>query len=267
MPMKTFLKSLFAVFIFCVLLYPAVSLSADYPEPYGYVNDFAKVITDRDEKIIAQYASILEERTSAQLAVVTVKTTSPESIESYAVELFERWGIGKKDKDNGILLLVAIKDRKTRIEVGYGLEGVITDALASRIINEVMITEFKGGSFSTGLKNGATAIVSIIAENQGLHITGQESFYHTSLQQTASPFAQLIQFILFMLFFLLIVGTRSGILGYLLFGSLYSRRRRRGYWSTSHGGFGGGFGGGGFSGGFGGFGGGMSGGGGASGGW
>jgi len=102
--------------------------------PNGYVNDFADILTlDRRTKLSEQIHQY-KERTGNEIGVVTIQTTGDESIEQFAVQLFQEWGIGKKDKDNGVLLLLAIQDRKLRIEVGYGLEGVLTDAQSAKII-------------------------------------------------------------------------------------------------------------------------------------
>jgi uncharacterized protein len=266
------MKKLFACLSLILVIGSGVSglfvFAQDYPaQPISYVSDFASQISESDELVINQYARELERKTSVELSVVTVKSTKPVGIDEYANVLFERWGIGKKGQDNGILMLLAVKDRNDRIEVGYGLEGVITDATAGRIRREVMVPQFKAGGYSKGMKEGAIAVVSLIAQNQGVTITGQESYYATALQQTASPARRFLQFIFYCILFILILTSRTGLLGYWLFGSMYSRHRRRGYWSSSYGGFGGGLNSGGFGGGFGGFGGGLSGGGGSSGSW
>ena len=92
----------------------------------------------------------LEKETTAEIAVVTTDSLEGKSIEMYAVELFEAWGIGKADKDNGILFLVALKDREYRIEVGYGLENVITDVIASDILDEIVLPKFKEVKYGLG---------------------------------------------------------------------------------------------------------------------
>jgi uncharacterized protein len=102
--------------------------------PSGYVNDFADILTlDRRTKLSEQIHQY-KERTGNEIGIAIIQTTGDESIEQYAVQLFQEWGIGKKDEDNGALLLLAIQDRKLRIEVGYGLEGVLTDAKSAHII-------------------------------------------------------------------------------------------------------------------------------------
>ena len=244
---------------------PAAAQLAKIPaNPSGYVTDDVGVMSASAQDQVSRLARALEQKTSAQLAVVTVSSTQPETIEQYAVRLFEQWGVGQKGKDNGVLLLVAVSDRKVRIEVGYGLEGVLTDAMSRSIIESYIVPEFKANRYPQGILSGATAIVSLIAQDAGVTLTGQEAAVYDRVHQQASPAASIFRLIFMLIFFLVLLSSRSGLLWLLLFGSPY---RRGGYWHgsgyRSGGGFGGGFGGGGF----GGFGGGMSGGGGASGSW
>ncbi len=240
-----------------VLVIRANAEEGYYPSPTGYIVDDAHLIEAQDQVKIEQWLKELEQKTSAQAAVVTVPTTAPETIEGYAVQLFKRWGIGQKKKDNGILLVVAAQDRKLRIEVGYGLEGALPDALCQRIISTIIVPEFKEGRFSEGVVKGVWAIVSLTAKEYNVTITGQEADADTPLHQTRDVNAGIV-FVLIIAAIIFMNMISGGMGGY----------RRGGYWyggGFSGGGFSGG--GGGFSGGFGGFGGGGGGGGGASGGW
>jgi uncharacterized protein len=194
----------------------------------------------------------LKQKTSAEIAVVTVDSTQPLTIEDYAVKLFQRFGIGQKGKDNGILLLVAYKDRRMRIEVGYGLEGAVTDAYSSRIINEIMVPEFKAGRFSEGIEKGAAAIVTLVAKEYNVTLSGVPE---PAYQETQGGSIWTLLFILCIV--LSFVLSRGGFFPIFIGGGYGGGRYGSGGYSS----------GGGFSGGFGGFGGGMSGGGGASGGW
>jgi len=183
---------------------------------------------------------------------VTVDSTEPLSIEEYAVNLFQRFGIGQKGKDNGVLFLVASKDRQMRIEVGYGLEGAITDAYSSQIINSIVVPEFKAGRYSDGIEKGTAAIVTLIAKEYNVTLTGVPQPVYQD-QGNGSNWV----FLLIICIFISFIISRGGggmFLPMLFMGGGYGG-----------GGYSGG--GGGFGGGFGGFGGGMSGGGGASGGW
>lgn len=140
--------------------------------PTGYVNDFAGVFRPEQRQDLEQFLAELERKTTSQVAVVTVPSLEGNEIQDFANRLFERWGIGRKGKDNGVLLVAAIQDRKVWIEVGYGLEPVIPDARAGRILDEHVIPYFKQGDFGGGLSEGARAIAGIIAENAGVQVDG-----------------------------------------------------------------------------------------------
>ncbi len=258
---KNFLKITFiALSFFFACSLSSAQESAIPPHGDSYVSDFAKLLNTSDLSTITRYATELENKTTAQIAVVTVQTTSPDSIQGYSVRLFDKWKIGQKGKDNGVLILVALSDRKAWITTGYGLEGAIPDYTANKIVNAIMIPYFKNNQYSRGIKEGAVAVISLIAKEYNVNITGQESQVYTQINRKKSPWEILFTII----FIIFILSSRSGLLGYFLLGSLTnSGRRRNGYW------YGSGFGGssGGFSGSFGGFGGGMTGGGGGGGGW
>jgi ankyrin repeat protein len=128
------------------------------PTKGGYVNDFAETITAGDKAKIANIARRLERDTTVQLMVVTVNSTKPESIETYAIRLATAWDIDQKGKPNGILLLLAVKDRKVRIEVAFGLQQFLPNAETQNIINDRLIPHFKKGNYSLGLLSGTEAI-------------------------------------------------------------------------------------------------------------
>ena len=261
------LIKIFLLIIGCLFMQSmGLAQQAQYPSTaQGYVSDFAEMLNREDRLRIETVAAELEKKTTAQMAVVTISTTYPETIEGYGVKLFEQWGIGQKDKDNGVLLLVAHNDRKVRIEVGYGLEGALPDAIANKIIQSYIIPNFKAEQFSKGIYEGSLAIVSTIAKEYNVEITGQEADVYQTLTQGPSVFESLANIFFIFLLFFFFLSMRLGWFGLFLLGSTRGYRRG-GYWyggglSGGSGGFGGG------SGGFGGFGGGFSGGGGASGGW
>lgn len=133
------------------------------PQPLaggGCIHDFADVLSNQSEQEIQQLCNQLESETSAELAVVTVSSLEGESVEDYAYSLFNTWGIGQKDTNNGVLLLIAPQEHRTRIEVGYGLEPLLTDAYCGAIINDSMIPYFKQNDFDNGAIQGAQAISS-----------------------------------------------------------------------------------------------------------
>ncbi|MCK4463846.1 MAG: TPM domain-containing protein, partial [Candidatus Omnitrophica bacterium] len=120
------------IFIVILFLTAPLCFAQDFPPPRGYVNDFADILSNEYETKLNAFASELENKTTSQIAIVTIDSIKPYEIEDYAVRLFEKWGIGKKGKDNGVLILLALSDRNLRIEVGYGLEGAIPDAIAKQ---------------------------------------------------------------------------------------------------------------------------------------
>lgn len=254
-------KSLFLPIIIFTCIVGAVSLSAQevkFPSPRGHVNDYAGIISAGVKEQLEKMLMVVENKTSAEVAILTVNSTAPLTIEQYAVELFQNWGIGKKGKDNGVLLLVAKDDRKVRIEVGYGLEGALTDMHSKIIINDLIIPHFKAGSYEKGITAGAVMISKIIANEYGVDLDLKRSAAQLDLDMGKKIKEEELS------------NTISAIITFLvllfIFGQMIFPRRRRFYWSSGAGeSFSGGFSG--SSGGFGGFGGGSSGGGGASGSW
>lgn len=244
----------------CVIT-SAFAQEADFPQYRGYINDFANLINPADYQKLNALVIALEQKTTAEIVVVTLKTTNPYDVQDYSVKLWEKWKIGKAGKDNGILLLVAIDDRKVWITTGYGLEGAIPDAEASKVYRNIIAPYFKKGEFSKGIVAGTIALVNLTAKEYNVRIQDLPDLTKAYVQPVQkSPLTSFLEGLFTLLFFILIFGFRLGLFGFLLLGS---GRRRGGYW------YGGGLGGtgGGFSGGFGGFGGGFTGGGGAGGRW
>ncbi|MDD3089232.1 MAG: TPM domain-containing protein [Candidatus Omnitrophica bacterium] len=244
---------LLAVFLAAGSLVPADNVHAvRYPSYSGYVNDYAGVISDEAKREIENLLASVERKTTSQIAVATVRTTAPETIEQYAVGLFADWGIGVKGKDNGILFLVAVEDRKVRIEVGYGLEGTVTDVYSKVIIDSLVVPAFRQGNYDLGVASGVVELVKLVSEHYGVEIDLSEeapALADAGQKEKASPVATLF----FMIIFFVFIFGRWWPLFFLGASGRGSR------WSSGGGGS--------FGGGFGGFGGGMSGGGGASGGW
>jgi uncharacterized protein len=235
-----------------VLLINQASIADDFPQPKGFVNDFADIITDSDEAKIAAVIAELKEKTGSEMAVVTMPDIAGQSEELYATRLFQAWGIGRKGKDDGILLFLTLAERRFRIETGYGLEGILPDGLLGQIADEKIIPFFRQDRFGEGFYSGTVAIAEIIARDAGVTLSLQGQAPPPPPTQGTRAFRVPIFLIILIIFF--IFGGRRGLLPLLLLGGMPRGR----------GGFGGGSGGGGFGGGFGGFGGGMSGGGGIS---
>jgi len=227
----------------------ALAQTVRFPKYRGYVNDFAQVISPYYEEKMGALAWEVKQNTGAEMTVVTVEDMGGWGIDEYASRLYEDWGIGEKDKDNGVLILLAMAERRTRIEVGYGLEGILPDGLAGEILDEYVLPDFRQGDYGQGLYKGLVAVARIVADDAGARLSGSESTPSPRRSSRRRGGSSLFFIILFI--FLMIV-TKGRILPWMLMGMLMG------------GGRGGGFSGGGFGGGFGGFGGGMSGGGGAS---
>ena len=161
-------------FLICFLSFPGFLHSDDveFPAWTGYINDYIGLLDSSSRDNLENLASRIEGDTGSEIAVVIVDSLQGITEEEYAVELFEEWGIGKDKEDNGILILICtegeVGKRPLRIEVGYGLEGVITDLEAGNIINEIIVPNFSSGNFYTGLYNAIIAISDQIYIEEGL---------------------------------------------------------------------------------------------------
>jgi len=249
--------------LFLVVVLVLVSLSArgediTIPPPQGLVSDFAGVIDQATRQQLTGLLQELKDKTGAEIAVVTVETTQPLTAFDYAIKIAEAWKPGAKDKDNGVVFLVATKDRKMFIATGYGVEGVLPDGKVGAIQDEYVIPHFKQGDYAQGILAGTQVMASLIAQEYGVSLTGG----HLPHARTPTGGENLTTWHLF-LFALILLGLIISAFT----GTRRSRYTRFGGGRYHGGGFGGGgFGGGGFGGsggGFGGFGGGGFGGGGA----
>lgn len=230
-----------------LLLFSPIASSVDYPQLRDFVTDNANMIDPAYANNIAQLAAKIEKETTVEIAVVTIESLEGEPKETYAVKLFEQAGIGKKDKDNGLLILVSKQEREYRFEVGYGLEGTITDSMKVNIGDRIIVPNFKTGEYGKGIYESMLVIEELLKGNE--EVISKYSMSQTQNQELPAW----IQFVFFGFFII-----------FALLSSMGRRRNSGGYYAGS-GGFGGGFGGGGFGGG--GFGGGGSGGGGFGGKW
>lgn len=132
------------------------------PDPAGHVTDLTGTLTAAQRSALDEQLAAFEQRKGAQVVILLVPTTQPEAIEQYALRVAERWRLGRAGVDDGALLLVAKDDRTLRIEVGYGLEGVLTDATARRIIDEIIVPRFRTGDFYGGITAGVTRVLAVI---------------------------------------------------------------------------------------------------------
>ncbi|HEY3217399.1 MAG TPA: TPM domain-containing protein [Candidatus Eisenbacteria bacterium] len=234
------------------------------PAAVGFVNDQAGVMDEPSRAKLEAFLDQLKRKTGVEFAVLIMQTTAPATPSEYKVKVFERWGIGQRGQDNGLLMLVAIAEHEVRFETGYGLEGTLPDGLQSRIFRAEMAPRFRAGDYSQGVTAGVLACAQRIAAERGVALewNGRELRYDEGSSRRIPGWLILLLAVIVLM--VLLRGGRGG-------------RWRGGMW-TLPGGLGGGmggsrggwgsFGGGGFGGGsFGGFGGGMSGGGGGGGKW
>ena len=252
---------------FFVLLLAALALSGPLAaesvsqlKPTGYINDFANVLSADAQAQLTNLCQQIDEKAQAQIAVVTVKSLDGSDIESYAVDLYKKWGIGNKKTDHGVLILLATDDRKYRVEVGYGLEPILPDGKVGGFGREA-VPYLRSGDYNSAVSLLTTRVASTIAADAGVQITGMAARPPTQYQQRPEEPISLGKLIFWGIVILVILATplRKVLFWWLLMGGGGGGYRGGGGWG------GGGFGGGG--GGFGGFGGGSSGGGGASGSW
>lgn len=228
--------------IFGAALFFVCFAVADQPVPSlnRRVTDLTSTLTPAQQAEIENTLYAFEQQKGSQVAVLIVPTTQPESIEQYSIRVASQWKLGRKGVDDGVLFLVAKNDRALRIEVGYGLEGALPDALCNRIIDGFVVPRFKEGDFFGGIREGVARIIGTI---QGEPLPAPPSKGGGS-----TPFSGLLIFFVFGVFIL--IQFISRLLG------ISPPRSGRGGWTSGRGGFGGLGGGGGFGGGGGGFGGG-----------
>ncbi|HTP41391.1 MAG TPA: TPM domain-containing protein [Nitrospiria bacterium] len=149
------------LFASCLVIGTPAALAA-VPKPSGYVTDDAGLLTPQQIASLNQSLSDYEQRTSNQLVVLTVKSLDGQDIESYSIAVAEAWKPGRKGRDNGAILLVAPNERKVRIEVGYGLEGVLTDAKSAEIIRTILAPHFRAGDYYGGIVAAVAAMEAAI---------------------------------------------------------------------------------------------------------
>lgn len=268
--------------VFSSLLAGIAFAEVELPLPQGFINDYAGMLSPAQKQELEVLAQSLKEKSGAELAVAIVKSVEPLDPKLYAVKLFEKWRIGEKGKDNGLLILLAMEQRRIEVEVGYGLEGVLPDSRVGMILDQHAVPYFKQGDFAAGIIETAKAFSQIVLKGESAPLSGTRA-------ASENDFSYLIYAIVIMLILGVILknfgsvvmgifgaiwgysyaqsflgAMIGGILGFLL--GFWGRRATKGMGGKWGGDFGGwGFGGGG--GGFGGFGGGRSGGGGGGRSW
>jgi uncharacterized protein len=261
----------------CLLLQFACAAAAEDLKkihPTGYVTDLAGAIAPETKSRLEALATEVQQKTGAQMAIVTVHSLEGQSVENYAVDLYKQLGVGSKQDNRGVLLLVSPDERKYRIEVGYGLEPVINDARAGDA-GRAMVPFLRQGDYNSATETAAWMLAKYVADDRGVTLTGQPPARVARQQDGHSGGGTPLWLIIGVFLFIWFISRSSGSgrgggggSGWWIWPLLFSNLGRGGRGGGSGWG-GGGFGGGGDSGGggFGGFGGGSSGGGGASGSW
>lgn len=270
-PILTRLFIIFGLAIWSITTINVATGKDSFPVLSGRVVDNAHLLSATTLDKMTQELAALERQTGDQIVVATLSTLSGYDIETYSNTLFRRWALGQKQMNNGVLLLVAPSERQVRIEVGYGLEGVLTDALSAVIINTLILPNFREGKFENGIVEGVAAIKDILTGSKADfddRVKARLQIEHEKVkqQQKQEMITNVAAFIIFVIFVVLpilasIFGTKIGPRRYRWLGIVFVLW----FLGSGRGGFGGGLGGG-FGGGSGGFGGGFGGGGGSSGG-
>ena len=251
-------------FVLLLIAATAVGHAREIPAlPAAPVVDLAGIIDNDTEAKLNRYLKELETRTGVQMAILTIDSLQGQAMEEFSISIaHEKWKLGQKGKDNGVLMVVALNDKKYRIEIGYGLEALLPDSLVGGIGRQYLVPYFKKGNYSKGIYAAAVVMANEIAADAGVQITGLPEVKRTLpgnlKRKPSSTIGKIFSFIVFLIMIVIFIKNPRLFLAYLFMSSMGGRP---GHWGRSGGGFGGG-GFGGFGGGGGGFGGG-----GASGGW
>ena len=249
-----------------LLMFGAASVvyAVDIPvPPPAPVVDLAGIVDDSVETKLNHYLRELEQKSTAQVAILTLKSLEGNSLEDLSITIaHEKWKLGQKGKDNGVLVLVALREKKYRIEIGYGLEGILPDSLVGDIGRRYLVPYFRKGDYSSGIYTATLVIANEIAADAGVKVSGlpaaPKKTPATPKNRTAGPLGKIFSLLIFLVIIIIFIKNPRSFLALMLLSAIGGRR---GHWGGSGGGFGGG-GFGSFGGGGGGFGGG-----GASGGW
>lgn len=234
-----------AVLMLAVLLaVSSLAYGVTYPRYEGHVNDFARVISPQDRRTIEETAEALKRAGNIELAVVTVRSLDGLGVEEYAIGLAEAWGVGTSAEDLGLILLLAVDDRRIRLEVGYGLEGDIPDGLAGSLLDTYVMPDLRQNNYSQALAKGSIAAASLLAERRGFELPRSVAAAQPQTTQDSE-----IPNLIYILIILFVIFGRLRLWPLLFWGSMVRRPRGGGFGTMPRGGGFGGFGGGRFGGG------------------
>ena len=196
----------FAAVLFILFSFSALQ-ALDVPLLKGRVNDYASMFSNEARIRIETKLKALEDTDSTQVVVLTINTLNGDVLEDLSMRIAESWKIGQAGKDNGVILLVVKNDNRLRIEVGYGLEGVLTDAVCGRIIDSIMVPNFRVGNFDAGIENAIDAIVTIV---NGEFISGLNKVPDIGDQMDDKPSEMIVTFLAFFLFVRALTQKKKG---------------------------------------------------------
>lgn len=203
---KSFFAKILITFIIILGIIETISMAATVnPTSDFYVNDYAGLLNEETKNYIISTNKSLYNQTGSQIVVVTIPSLNGNSLEDYSTELFRNFGIGSKSKNNGVLLLLALEERQFRIEVGYGLEGILPDGKTGRIQDEYIIPYLKQNNWNDGIKNGYSAILNIVADEYNVNVGAEDAIV---TEDTNNSIFDSIEF-MGIPFISLIVGTRT----------------------------------------------------------
>jgi uncharacterized protein len=188
----------------CIVVSSSDALALEVPPLQGYVNDYAGMISSGAKTNLENELRVFEQTDSTQIVILTVPSLEGENLEEFSMRVADSWKIGQRQKDNGIILLVAQQERKIRIEVGRGLEGRVTDLMAGRVIDLVMKPKFKRGDFDGGLFAGVHALID--------GVRGEFAADGRQKVEKADKFSQFFSFLLFGFMMLLVIGSISRVM-------------------------------------------------------
>lgn len=217
--LKSVIFSVFMIFSF------ESAFALDVPALKGRVNDYAGIIGERTENEIEEYLSSLEEQSGVQIAVLTVPSLEGENIAGFGIKVAEKWQLGEKGKDNGAVLIVAMQEHDLRIEVGDGLEGVLTDAKCGLIIRNVIIPCFKDGNYSLGILRGVKNMGGVATDN--MEIVSRS--VAKGDEDSEANIGTIIAVLFWLIFFFVIISSKSGLWKWLFFANASKSFRSTGY--------------------------------------
>ncbi len=192
-------------FLCAVSILTDIALAREIPSLRGRVNDYAGIISPPAERMLTLELNELENTDSTQIAVLTIPSLEGDILEEFSIRVAEKWKIGRKGKDNGALLIIARDEKKVRIETGYGLEGNLTDLAAGRIIDNIIIPNFKKGDYNQGITSGVRAMIETVrGEYRGT--AKSAPIKHDKKSGYMMP-------LLFLIFIISMIGSGSRLLG------------------------------------------------------